>query len=146
MDNHYYLRLKIITGKIILSWSISYYISICMLHRHNIHWTRIQSYSEISVYRDPEQYGRKYLRKPKVHFSVLPSSFSPFCFARFYISPSHSARPLNRIQRDRYCFLFPRGMSGQFQIGEQRSRSLQKQMYVGHFRGWFGGGCRRGRG
>lgn len=51
--------------------------------------------------------------------SSLPPSprvpFRPFLSLRL-------ARPLSRIWRDRYCFLFPRGMLGQFQITEITER------------------------
>lgn len=108
---------------------------------HGVTYTErvVYSRTEMSVCREPlGQYGRKYLRKAKVRFSIFSLPFSPFRFARFHIPPSHSAPPLSRIRRDRYCFLFPSGTLSQFQIREQRSRSVQKQMYVGHFRGWFG--------
>lgn len=148
MDNHYCLRHKIITGKIILSWSISYYISICMLHRRNIHWTRCigQSYSEISVYCDPEQYGRKYLRKPKLHFSILPSSFSPFRFARSYILPSRSAtQPYSERQ-----VLLPISQRDVGSIPDRRTEITElakanvRRPFSGLIRGWLPTGTRIG--
>lgn len=55
-----------------------------------------------------------FLHFPASFLSVFRfSSFSPFL---------RLARPLSRIWRDRYCFLFPRGTLGQFQIAEITER------------------------
>lgn len=67
----------------------------------------------------PAQYGRKYL--PKVHLVFLSAS-SPFRSAHFDPSLRLTRRGRSVVFGDRYCFLFPRGTLGQFQIAGQRSQ------------------------
>lgn len=110
---------------------------LCMSHGRNIYQTRhIQTHLwNICVPWTARAIWTKISTKGEGTFLHFPSAFLTVPF-RSLLYLSRSAGPLSRIRRDRYCFLFPRGMLGQFQIGEQRSRSVWRQMYVGHFRGW----------
>lgn len=121
IGNRYYFGHKIIIDKITIQ-SISYYISIstlCMYGR-NIYRTRCIYSRSLKYPWTAGAIWTKISMKGEGMFLHFPSTFLSVSFH----SLLYSSVPLSRIRRDRYCFLFPSGTLGQFQIGEQRSRNV----------------------
>lgn len=122
--------------------------AVSILHKYIYMWYDVIYISVVydytrkhpSVSREPpEQYGRKYLRKAVVHFSIFLRS-SPAA----PISPFHSARPHRRIRRETgIASYFPEGRWVNSTSQNRDHRSVQKQMYGDHLLSWSDG-CRRG--
>lgn len=130
----YYVNTFIVVQHMVKRIAISLYTTV--LENARIPWNARAIWTEISL---------------KAEGTFLHFRSSPLCPFRSTCSLffSLSTWSLRRIRIGRYCFLFPKGTLGQFHVAGQRSQSIQKQMYVGHFWGWpgvDGGGRGWGRG